>query len=179
MAGSSPAATAGPGEGVWDDRLAALAARGDEAAFGELVRRYQSPLHALCWHVLGCAEDARDAAQETCIRAWHALPHYEMRGHFRAWLWCIAVNLCRDKLRTGQRRRRFLTVWPEGYDPPDAPHRSPAEAVYWRAEMEKLGRGLATMPESLRWPLMLCALEGLPQAECAIVLGRSVRAVGS
>jgi RNA polymerase sigma factor (sigma-70 family) len=167
-----------PGDGVWDDRLAGLAAQGDAGSFGELVRRHEGPLHAMCLHLLGCAEDARDAAQEAFIRAWHALSRYEIRGKFRAWLWCIAVNLCRDRLRVRKRRQSILAIWQEtGPGCADAPHRSPDETAHWRAEMEKLARGLDAMPDKLRWPLLLCALEGLPQSECAIVLGTSTRAV--
>ena len=164
-------------DALTDDRLAARAAAGDTGAFGELVQRHERPLHALCVHLLGVAEDARDAAQEAFIRAWHALPHYQEKGKFRAWLWCIAVNLCRDRLRVSRRREALMSRWLHTAGQEGAEAQAPDQALHWRSEMMKLARGLEAMPEKLRWPLVLCAVEGLPQAECALVLGSSARAV--
>ena len=164
-------------EGVWDDQLADLAARGDTPSFRLLVTRHEAALHGFCLHLLSCAEDARDVTQETFVRAWHALPHYEMQGKFRAWLWRIALNLCRDRLRS-RKRHQARVPWSQFLDDHlAAPGQDPAEAAQWRSEMEKLGRALQAMPESLRWPLTLCAIEGLSQAECASVLSLSGRGV--
>ena len=167
-----------PADAVRDDGLAALAATGDTEAFGELVSRHDRALYALCVHLLGVPEDARDAAQEAFIRAWHALPHYREQGKFRAWLWCIAVNLCRDRLRVSRRRGVLVSRWLQSAGEADGKsYPGPYEDMHWRGEMKKLARGLEAMPDKLRWPLVLTAVEGLPQAECAQVLGSSVRAV--
>ena len=166
------------GQGVWDDRLAALAAKGDAESFRVLVESYQTALHSFCCHILGCAEDARDACQEIFVRAWHALPYYEGQGRFRAWLWRIAVNLCSDRLRAQRRRKSSLIAWSDRFgEELVCPDQTPAEAAHWRGEMEMLARALDVMPDSLRWPLTLCLIEGLSQAECAAVLNLSIRAV--
>jgi len=164
-------------EGIWDDRLAALAAGGDSESFRALVCRHESALHGFCFHLLGCSEDARDAAQEIFVRTWHALPHYVPRRQFRAWLWRIALNLCCDRLRS-RKRRSPVVPWSVHFDESlIAPGLDPGEAAQWRSEWEKLSRAICGMPESLRWPLTLCAIEGLSQAECASVLNLSIRSV--
>ena len=175
VAGTSGESTA------WDAQQAAAAASGDPDAFRRLVERHGDPLHGFCLRALGCERDAEDACQETFVRAWHALPRYREQGHFRAWLWRIAVNLCRDLVRARRRSRRWLCAWPEE-TPPEAfaaAADSPDEAAAVRADLTRLATGLALLPEGLREPLVLSAVEGLPHAEVAAVLGMSLRAVDS
>lgn len=158
--------------------LVARAARGDTAAFHLLVERHQADVFRCCRHWLGNAEDAQEACQDCFVRAWQALPDYRHQGRLRAWLLRIALNLCRDRTRSRGAGEARLTVSlaPDLPEPACAAPR-PDEVSGWRSEMEKLERGLRALPESLRLPLTLCALEGLSQEECGEVLGLSARAV--
>ena len=75
-----------------------LAQRGDEESFNELVRRWERPIFALAYRVLGREEDARDVCQETFLRAWRRRETYAGRASLRAWLYRIATNACLDLL---------------------------------------------------------------------------------
>ncbi len=164
---------------AWDAQQAAAAAAGDADAFRRIVERHGDALHRFCRHALGCEKDAEDVCQETFVRAWHALPRYREMGQFRAWLWRIALNLCRDHARTCKSRRRWLCDRP-AEAPPDAltaAADSPDEAAALRADLLRLSTGLALLPEGLRLPLVLSAVENLPHAEVAAILGLSLRAV--
>lgn len=163
---------------AWDAEHAAAAARGDADAFRRLVERHGDALQRFCQRALGCERDAEDVCQETFVRAWHALSRYREQGQFRAWLWRIALNLCRDHARVRARRGRWLCDWPLD-TPPDAPAAadSPDEAAALRADCARLSAGLALLPEGLRLPLVLSAVEGLPHAEVSVILGLSLRAV--
>jgi RNA polymerase sigma factor (sigma-70 family) len=164
---------------AWDAQQAAAAAAGDVDAFRRLVERHGDALQRFCRHSLGCEKDAEDVCQETFVRAWHALPRYREQGQFRAWLWRIALNLCRDHARTCKRRRRWLCDWP-AETPPEAltaASDSPDEAAALRADLLRLSAGLALLPEGLRLPLVLSAVENLPHAEVGAILGLSLRAV--
>lgn len=166
---------------AWDSQQAAAAACGDGEAFRRLVERHGTALHRFCHRFMGCEREAEDVCQETFVRAWHALPRYQDRGQFRAWLWRIALHLCRDHARSRRVRTRWVCAWPADREPeafaPAAD--SPDEAAALRSDLARLSRGMDLLPEGLRLPLWLCSIENLPQDECAAVLGLSVRAVES
>jgi RNA polymerase sigma-70 factor (ECF subfamily) len=164
---------------AWDSQQAAAAAGGDVAAFRRLVERHGAALHRFCLHCLGCEKDAEDTCQEVFVRVWHALPRYKDTGQFRAWLWRIALNLCRDHLRARRVRRQWFCAWPADAAPEaiSAAADSPDEAAALRADLARLAKGMDLLPEGLRLPLLLCCVENLPQNECAAILGMTVRAV--
>ncbi len=179
LEGLAAAAPANPEVAAWDSLQAVAAARGDATAFRRLVERHGDALHRFCLHFLGCARDAEDVCQETFVRAWHALPRYREAGQFRAWLWRIALNLCRDHARARKTRHRWLHEAADGAVPEAASRAadSPDEAAALRADLARLAKGMDLLPEGLRLPLWLCCVENLPQNECAAVLGMSTRAV--
>ena len=83
-----------------DDELMTASARGDEAAFAELVRRHRSWVRSLTFAIVGNAEHAEDLTQETFCRAYQNATRYQSQGNFTAWLKRIAVNLAKDALRS-------------------------------------------------------------------------------
>ena len=79
------------------------AQKGDDEAFTNLVEMYQKPVYNLCYRMLGDAEGAEDAAQETFLKAYQNLARYDVERSFATWLLSIAAHHCIDKLR----RKRF------------------------------------------------------------------------
>lgn len=88
-----------------DVELARRSARGDDAAFAELVRRHAPRVRALCAATLGGSSEAEDAAQEAFLKAHRALGRFSGEASFGTWLHRIAVNQCLDVLRAAVRRR--------------------------------------------------------------------------
>lgn len=89
-----------------EEPLVAAAVAGDEAAFAQLVERYQGELQVHAYRMLGSLEDAQDALQDALFRAWRSRATYRGRSTFRAWLYRITTNAC---LRVLERRpRRFV-----------------------------------------------------------------------
>ena len=102
-----------------DDRRLLEAAQGrDQDAFAKLVEPYRPPLHAHCYRMLGSLHDAEDALQETLLRAWRGLRHFEGGRPVRPWLYKIATNVCLDAI--AKRPKRVL--------PPDRSSSSAHEA---------------------------------------------------
>src|SRR5436309_2298288 len=83
------------GDSGADERaLIAAGQAGDRAALDQLLALYERPLFALCHGILGHAEDAEDAVQETFLRVLRALPGFRGDATFRTWLFRIGVNVC-------------------------------------------------------------------------------------
>jgi RNA polymerase sigma-70 factor (ECF subfamily) len=89
---------------IADQALAARAARGDTAAFEELVVRHQDRLYTLALRVTGSDADARDCVQEGLIAAWRGMPRFRGDAQFSTWLHRIVLRKAYDAI--DQRRRR-------------------------------------------------------------------------
>jgi RNA polymerase sigma-70 factor (ECF subfamily) len=78
-------------------------------AFGEIIKRWERKIFALCFGMLGREDDARDAVQETFIAAYRNLSNFRGEAKVSSWLHRIAVNQCLTKQRrTKTRSETFL-----------------------------------------------------------------------
>ena len=84
--------------------LVQRAKRGDIAAYDDLVRRYQERIYATVYHMTANHEDANDLAQDTFIKAFHALKSFKGGSSFYTWIYRIAVNKTINFLK--QRKHR-------------------------------------------------------------------------
>jgi len=88
-----------------DAVLAAAAARGERAAFAELLRRHYQRIHGLAWQLTGSRADADDIAQDVCCILVEKIGSFRAEARFTTWLYGIVTNACHDLRR---RRRSFL-----------------------------------------------------------------------
>jgi len=96
----------------------AQAQRGNSEAFSKLVETCQTPVYNLCYRMLNDPYEAEDAAQETFLRAFNNLRHYDESRSFSTWLLSIAAHYCIDQIR--KRRMNLLSLDDAVYlDPPD------------------------------------------------------------
>ncbi|GGB37832.1 RNA polymerase sigma factor [Sphingomonas floccifaciens] len=162
-----------------DGELAALSQVGRQAAFAEIVRRYEEPVFRLARGCLGNTDEALDLTQETFISAHQALSRYDGARSMRVWLSAIALNKCRDWARK-QKVRRFLSfatpIAEEAEAVPDD-QVGIEEAASSREELDHVRRAISRLPMNLKEPLVLRTVEGLSQAETACLLGISEKAV--
>lgn len=92
-----------------DEQLVELAVSRDPEAFGEIVKRWERKVFALCFGMLGREDEARDAAQETFIAAYRNLSRFRGEAKVSSWLHRIAVNQClTTKRRSRTRSEDFL-----------------------------------------------------------------------
>lgn len=86
-------------ESTAENALVRRAAAGDEQAFALLIERYKAMIYALSYRLLPDRARAEDAAQETFIKAWAALPGFQGKSKFSSWLYRICHNTCISELR--------------------------------------------------------------------------------
>src|SRR5215218_10697546 len=105
---------------VADCDLVATAVSGVERSFEELVRRYQRPISAYVYRMVGNYESALDLTQEIFIKVYSSLRRYRSEFKFSTWIYKIAHNAAIDHLRRTSTREQSLIMGPEN-DPFDLP----------------------------------------------------------
>jgi RNA polymerase sigma-70 factor (ECF subfamily) len=160
-----------------DDQLMARGAGGDEEAFRLLVTRWERPVFAFMERMLGSREEAQDLGQETFIRVFQQAGRYRPAGRFRSWLFRIAGNLARSRLR-----RRKIISWVT-FDPTQHDRGSDVagqEDERVRGERGRVVRAaLARLPRRQREALVLRRFHDMNQREIAESMGTTEAAVES
>jgi RNA polymerase sigma-70 factor (ECF subfamily) len=82
-----------------DEELMLSCRDGDEGAFEILYRRYEKPIFSFIYRMVSSAADAEDLCQETFFKVIRAKKKYRKTAKFKTWLFNIALNLCRDRIR--------------------------------------------------------------------------------
>jgi RNA polymerase sigma-70 factor, ECF subfamily len=156
-----------------DEELVARSQGGDLDSFNQLVLRWERPIYALAYRVIGREEDARDVAQETFLRAFRALKGFKGQAKFSSWLYRITLNLCRDWIR--RERRTPVVQAPEGVDVIElAGESTPSESIEDLVSRHELGRAvgkaMSQLPEEQRTAIILKEYHGLTFQEIADLL---------
>jgi RNA polymerase sigma factor (sigma-70 family) len=162
-----------------DDRsLMAEVQRGDEGAFGRLLERWELPVKAVIMRLVLNASEAEDLAQETFVRVWQQRSKYRVGAEFRPWLFAIAVNLARNRLRWWRRRPEVaLSTWIETESAAVGRSEVGAGELEAAERAAALRAAVAALPTDLREALVLFEYEELSHAEIADVVGASAKAV--
>jgi RNA polymerase sigma-70 factor (ECF subfamily) len=157
-----------------DEDLVARSRGGDLDSFNQLILRWERPIYALAYRVIGREEDARDVCQETFLRAFRALPGFKGEAKFSSWLYRIALNLSRDWIR---RQRRAPTVqFPEGVEPGElVSEQGPVESIEDLVARRELSavveEAMALLPEEQRTAIVLKEYHGMTFQEIADLQG--------
>jgi RNA polymerase sigma-70 factor (ECF subfamily) len=173
-----PVAFATVGVPETDERLVRRFQDGSADAFEMLVQRHGARVYNLCLRILGDAEEAADASQDTFLSALRKLHTFRGDAAFTTWLHRVAVNACYDSLRK-KRRRPLLQLAPEEGDErpePSLPAPDHAEGVVLSVDVAK---ALMEIPEEFRVVLVLADVQDLPYDEIATVLEIPVGTVKS
>ncbi len=157
-----------------DEELVALSMGGDVESFNQLVLRWERPIYALAYRVIGREEDARDVVQETFLRAFRGIGNFRGQAKFSSWVYRIALNLCRDWIR--RERRAPILPAPEGVDVVElAAEQGPAESIedlVARNDISKVVADLMTrLPEEQRTAIILKEYHGMTFQEIADLQG--------
>src|SRR6185295_13658672 len=169
-------------------RLISRLRAGDLAAFEELVNHFERPVYALCFRLLGDAEEARDAAQETFLKVYKGLSGFRAESGLKTWIYRIAINQAMNQQRWWRRRHRDETISLDltrgesgttiGNLLP-APSRSPEALAISSEREEHVMQALGEIKQEYRIALVLREIEEMSYEEIAATLSISIGTVKS
>ncbi len=157
-----------------DRELVAIAVEGFDGSFEELVRRYQRPIAAYVYRMVGNYESALDLTQEIFIKVYNSLSRYRSEFKFSTWIYKIAHNAAVDHLRRSSTREQSLVAGTESdsYDLPiESASLTPeqeSERKERRGEIESVVRAL---PANYRELIILRHSQDLSYEEIVEVTG--------
>jgi RNA polymerase sigma-70 factor, ECF subfamily len=166
-----------------DFLLVARVLAGDRRAFEPLVRKHERRVFRVALAVLGNAEDAEEAMQDSFVKAFRHLDQFRREARFSTWLTRIAVNTAIEKRST--RKNYVPLVEAETAEAPVTPKRfepwrSNPEELYGKQELHHMvEQAIQSLPEIYREVFILRDVEGLKAGEAAEVLGIKVAALKS
>ncbi len=174
-------------ENYHEARLIARLRAHELEAFEDLVSHFERPVYSLCFRLLGDAEEARDAAQETFLKVYRGLSSFRGESGLKTWIYRIAINQAMNQQRWWRRRHRDETISLDlnrGDAEPLSnllPEKSASpEQLAIASERERsILRALAEVKPEYRITLVLREIEELSYEEIAETLGISIGTVKS
>ena len=162
-----------------DDRpLVERARKHDADAFEELVRRHQSRIYGLCYHLTGNHEDANDLAQDSFIKAWKAIPTFRGDASFVTWIYRIATNNCLTHLKSRRNVLPHLSLNDLDANTENDPtlvelvsNHTPRRDSQLNELQKRLNEAMVKLSEEHRMVVVMHDVQGMSHVEIAEVLG--------
>ena len=155
-----------------DEDLVIAFQSGDIPAFDQLVRRWDRKIQGVIYRLVGNHDEARDLSQEAFLKAYRALGTFKQEARFSSWLYQIAINATRDRLR--RRRRRTDLSLDDVEEKGEASLRDSGPSALDLIESNDLSRAvaaaMAALSEEQREVVILKEYEGLTFPEIAETL---------
>ncbi len=156
-----------------DEQLVEQAVNEDSEAFGEIVKRWERKIFALCFGMLAREDEARDAAQETFISAYKNLKNFRGDAKVSSWLHRIAVNQCLTvKRRAKTRSESFLddenNTEEKVFVAP--PRLSPSRTTEQNERLKIIRQAVASLPVDLRQIVVMKEFEEMTFQEISDAL---------
>jgi RNA polymerase sigma-70 factor (ECF subfamily) len=163
-----------PSVKVADEQLVALAQKGDQAAFEELVQRHQQKAYRIAFDFARDREEAKDLSQEAFLRAYTHLNNFDGRSGFYTWFYRILVNICLDYKRRQKRgpAEEFNENVENQIEPshPAGNIATPDQQAIAGQLSRKVGEALKSLPPKQRTAFILKNHQGLSIKEIAEIM---------
>lgn len=153
---------------VDDSALITKCLEGNAEAYGRLVDKYSARIINLGYAMLGDRHQAEDIAQDAFVRAFKGLPRFERKAKFSSWLYQIALNLCKDYLKSKSRHAKSADD--EQLAAMDGNPQEQAPRVVLQTELsQKLREAINKLPYLYREAFVLRHLQGLDYRDVAAI----------
>jgi RNA polymerase sigma-70 factor (ECF subfamily) len=158
--------------GLSDEELVEEFQRGDRYAFDVLVGRWDRKIQGAIYRIMGPEEDARDLSQETLLKAYRALGSFKKEARFSSWLYQIALNVCRDRMRRRKARPQVSLdeMMEAGEIAPLGRGPNPLEMIEARDLSRTVAAAVESLPPEQREVIVLKEYQGLTFLEIAQAL---------
>ena len=151
------------------DRLVELAQAGDAEAFGRIFDEFHGPIYRFVASRVGRPSDAEDLTQSVFVRAFEALPRYEIRGTpFGGWLFRLARNATIDYVRTNREHADLVTATGRASE-----DRGPEGITLLRTDLDAVAGALRKLTPEQREVIILRFFAGLTPREVGELMDRS------
>lgn len=168
-----------------DEQLIRMVARGNEMAFGILLKRYERPLTTFAYGFMRDAQRAEDITQEAFMRVFRNAYRYKPMARFSTWVYRITTNLCINELKKQRLRQMTSIDQPLSADPDStkvvekiaSDSATPLSQAEEKELQTLLARAVENLPDDQRTTLIMVEYNHLPYKEIADVLGITVSAV--
>ena len=154
-----------------DEELVERFQSGESSAFDTLVSRWERKVQGAIYRLVGPGEDVRDLSQETLLKAYRGLGSFKKEARFSSWLYQIALNVCRDRMRRG--RGKSYVSFDELADTGEGRRGagpSALDLIEARDLSRQVAAAVAALPEEQREVVVLKEYEGLTFVEIAETL---------
>jgi RNA polymerase sigma-70 factor, ECF subfamily len=154
-----------------DEELVERFQNGERSAFDALVQRWERRIQGAIYRLVGPGEDVRDLSQETLLKAYRGLGTFKKEARFSSWLYQIALNVCRDRMRRG-RGKTYVSIDDISESTPAVSERGPSalELIEARDLSRQVAAAVAALPEEQREVVVLKEYQGLTFVEIAETL---------
>ena len=167
---------------VNEKRLVNRLKKRDESAFTELVMLHKTRVFNVCYRMLSNTAEAEDIAQDVFVRAFIAIKNFRGDAQLSTWLYRIAINLCKNRIKYHSRRHgnahaslddvgdsiehKRSTRSPQG-----EPEATPDKVLEGSRAERQIQRALAAVPDEFRELLVLRDVQGLTYGEIVVITG--------
>jgi len=161
---------------------------GDIAAFDQLVLKHKDKLFNFIYWFLGDYQEANDCAQETFIKVFKSINNFRFESAFSTWLYRIAMNTCKNRLKSSAYRWKKKTVPfenPEGSNGGNFSSAirndstSPVNELEKKERMMLIQKSINSLPEEQKRVVVLRDIQGLSYDEIAVISGLNLGTVKS
>jgi len=161
---------------------------GDMAAFDELVLKHKDRLFNLVYWFLGDYQDANDCAQETFIKVFKSINSFRFESAFSTWLYRIAINTCKNRIKSSAYRWKKKTVSLEisngsknGNPCSEIVNGSPTPAIALekKERMMWIQKAINSLPEEQNQVVVLRDIQGLSYQDISDITGLNLGTVKS
>lgn len=154
-----------------DEELMLLTAKGDLAAFEEIVRRHQHSAWNIAYRFLGRNEEAKDVVQDAFLKIFEAAPRYQPKAAFKTYLYCVISRLCLDQAKRKQLKLTDTLPQDTSLEP------SADERLLLEERDRLLWASLKALPPKQRMAVILRFYEDLSYREIAQAMQITEKAV--
>ena len=161
---------------------------GDMAAFDHLVLKHKDKLFNMVYWFLGDYQEANDCAQEIFIKVFKAIKKFRFESAFSTWLYRIAINTCKNKLKSSMYRWKKRTVSLENPESSEQGNRSyeiqndfpsPANELEKKERLMMIQKAIDALPQEQNRVIVLRDIQGMSYQEIVNVTGLNLGTVKS